>query len=79
MVLKHYSKADKSNYRNGSKATKSVKTNFGNVDLEIPRDSNSEFVPKHSSDLSHIEDKVISTYFKGMSTRDISDHIEKDV
>ena len=50
------------------------------MDLEVPRDRNSEFepeiVPKNSSDLSSIEDKVISMYAKGMSTRDISGHIE---
>jgi len=77
---KHDRKAEKNNYRNG-KTTKAVKTDFGKVNLEIPRDRNSEFepelVPKHSSDLSHIEDKVISMYSKGMSTRDISDHIEE--
>ena len=57
-----------------------MKTDLGSMDLEIPRDRNSEFepelVPKNSSDLSSIEDKVISMYAKGMSIRDISEHIE---
>ncbi len=68
-----------SNYRNG-KSSKRVRTDLGEIDLEIPRDRNGEFepqiVPKHSSDLSAIEDKVISMYGKGMSQRDISEHIE---
>ena len=70
---------EKTNYRNG-KSTKRVKTDLGEVELKIPRDRNGEFdpqiVPKHSSDISAIEDKVISMYGKGMSQRDISEHIE---
>ena len=50
------------------------------MDLEVPRDRNSEFepeiVPKNSSDPSSTEDKVISIYTKSMSIRDISEHIE---
>lgn len=76
---KHDRKTEKANYRNG-KTSKSVKTDLGCMDVEIPRDRNSEFepelVPKNSSTLSSIEDKVISMYAKDMSTRDISEHIE---
>jgi len=72
-------KSEKSNYRNGI-STKRVKTDLGEVDLEIPRDRNGEFepqlVPKNTSDISAIEDKVISMYARGMSQRDISEHIE---
>ena len=70
---------DSSNYRNG-KSNKRVRTDLGELNLEIPRDRNGDFepqiVPKNSSDLSAIEDKVISMYGKGMSQRDISAHIE---
>lgn len=70
---------DKSNYRNGF-SSKNVKTDYGEVNLSIPRDRNGDFepelVPKNSSDLSAISDKVISMYAKGMSTRDISSHIQ---
>ncbi len=66
------------NSRNG-RGKKSVKSLFGNMDLEPPRDRNSTFDPKvikkRQRDISGIEDKVISMYAKGMSTRDISDHI----
>ncbi len=61
---------DSSNYRNG-KSSKRARTDLGEVELEIPRDRNGEFepqiVPKHTNDLSAIEDKVISMYSKGMS------------
>lgn len=48
--------------------------------LNIPRDRNSTFEPqvvkKHQKDVSDIENKVISMYAKGMSTRDISAHLD---
>ena len=77
---KHDKQIEKSNYRNGYSG-KTVKSDFGEIRLNIPRDRNNEYepelVPKHSSDISAIQDKVISMYSKGMSTRDISDHIEE--
>ena len=46
------------NYRNGY-SKKKVKSNMGEVELEIPRDRKSEFepvvVPKHSRDISKLE------------------------
>jgi len=70
----------KSNYRNGT-SKKTVRTDLGEVELNIPRDREGEFepqiVPKNTRDLSAIEDKVISMYGKGMSQRDISEHIEE--
>ncbi len=69
----------KTNYRNGS-SKKTVRTDLGEIYLDIPRDRNDEFepqvVPKNTRDLSAIEDKVISMYGKGLTTRDISDYIE---
>lgn len=67
------------NSRNG-KSKKTVNTNAGKVDLAIPRDRKSNFEPtivkKHQRDITGIEEKVISLYSKGMSTRDIQDHIQ---
>lgn len=67
------------NYRNGH-SEKSVKTQYGEVDLKIPRDKNSEFepkiVPKYKRDISGIEEKIISLYARGMSTRDIHDQVK---
>jgi len=70
---------DKTNYRNG-KTSKKVRTDLGELEIETPRDRNGDFepqiLPKNSKDLSVIEDKVISMYGKGMTQRDISEHIE---
>jgi transposase-like protein len=65
---------DSDNYRNGSYG-KSVKTSSGELELSVPRDRNGEFDPKivkkHQSDIFGIEDRIISLYGCGMSTRDI--------
>lgn len=67
------------NYRNGH-SEKTVKSQYGEFDLKIPRDKNGEFepkiVPKYKRDISGIEEKVISLYARGMSTRDIHDQIK---
>jgi putative transposase len=65
--------------RNGYKP-KTLKSNYGEVPIRVPQDRNSDFepkvVPKHQRDISEIEDKIISMYAKGMSTRQISDQIQ---
>ena len=49
--------------------------------VDIPRDRNGEFepklIPKYQRDVSGIEEKVISLYARGMSTRDIHDHLQE--
>ncbi len=68
------------NNRNG-KTHKSIKTDEGMIDLEIPRDRNSSFDPvivkKYEKTLGPIEDKIISMYAKGMTTREIQSHVEE--
>ena len=68
------------NSRNG-KTHKSIKTDEGMIDLEIPRDRNSSFDPvivkKYEKTLGPIENKIISMYAKGMTTRDIQSHVEE--
>ena len=53
---------------------------YGEIDITIPWDRNGEFDPvlikKYEKDLGKIEDKILSMYAKGMSTRDITSHIE---
>ena len=48
--------------------------------MEVPRDRNGEFepklIPKYQRDVSGIEEKVISLYARGMSTRDIHDQLQ---
>ena len=74
-----HGKKETTNRRNGY-SSKKINTSFGDVEIEVPRDRHSEFepkvVPKHESDVTGIEDKVLSMYAKGMSQRDISSTIE---
>ena len=75
-----YRNKETDNSRNGH-STKTMKTSFGDMDIDIPRDRNGEFEPqlikKHQTTLSgDIEEKIISMYAKGMTGNDISAHIE---
>lgn len=67
------------NSRNGY-TKKTVRSELGPVELDIPRDRMGEFtpkiIPKYKRDISGIEEKVISLYARGMSTRDIHDQIK---
>ena len=69
-------RSDGDNYRNGYK-TKRVNTNYGSMDIDVPQDRNSSFDPqvvkKRQKDISGIDQKIISMYAKGMTTRQISD------
>ncbi len=69
------------NSRNG-KSKKKLKSNYGEIPLEIPRDRNSEFEPqiikKNQTRFDGFDDKIISMYSRGMTTRDIKDHL-KDI
>ena len=75
----HKAGLDTDNKRNGY-SQKTIKSQFGEFPLDIPRDRNGEFepklVPKHQRDVSGIEEKVIALYARGMSTRDIHDQIQ---
>lgn len=66
------------NRRNGS-SKKTVRSDYGELGIEIPRDRNSEFEPvivkKDSKDISGISDRVIAMYAKGMSMRDMEDYL----
>lgn len=81
-----YSKGDRQNKQTDNRRNgyteKTVKTQYGEMKLEVPRDRNGEFepvvVPKNKRDISGIEEKVISLYARGMTTRDIHEQI-KDI
>ena len=68
------------NSRNGG-SKKTLKSNYGKIELEVPRDRNSEFEPiavkKRQRNISAFDDKIISMYAKGMTTRDIQAHIQE--
>ena len=66
-------------YRNGYKS-KMVNSSYGQVNIEVPQDRKSTFEPqvvkKRQKDISDIDQKIISMYAKGMTTRQISETIE---
>jgi transposase-like protein len=68
------------NARNGSSA-KSLKGEFGEIELETPRDRKGEFEPrlikKHQTRFTGFDEKVLSLYARGMTTREIQGHLEE--
>ena len=68
------------NSRNG-KTYKTLKNDNGEIELTVPRDRNGTFDPvivkKYERTLGPIEDKIISMYAKGMTTRDIQSHVQE--
>lgn len=68
------------NARNGTTA-KTVQTDVGPVQLEVPRDRDGSFdpivVPKHARRLSGFDEQVLSLYAKGFTTGDIVEHVEE--
>jgi putative transposase len=67
------------NSRNGS-SPKTLRSEYGPIDIDVPRDRKGEFepkiVPKYKRDIQGLDSQIISMHAKGMSTRDISSHIE---
>src|SRR3954468_15438045 len=68
------------NSRNGH-TTKTVQTETGPVPVRVPRDRNGTFepklVPKHRRRLEGFDEKVLALYARGMSTRDIQEHLRE--
>uniref|UniRef100_A0A3B0M1S9 Mutator family transposase n=1 Tax=Arsenophonus endosymbiont of Trialeurodes vaporariorum TaxID=235567 RepID=A0A3B0M1S9_9GAMM len=78
---KHDSAGNNSgNSRNG-KTSKSVRSQNGEIELDIPRDRNSTFEPaligKNEKQLNGFDDRIISLYYRGLSTRDIQAHFKE--
>ncbi len=67
-----------SNSRNGY-SKKTVRSEYGNINLYISRDRNAEFepqiIPKYQREITGIEGQILSLYAKGMSNRDIEEHL----
>lgn len=72
-------RSDSDDYRNGYK-TKRVNSTYGSMEIDVPQDRKSTFQPqivkKRQKDISEIDQKIISMYAKGMTTRQISETIE---
>ena len=68
------------NSRNGV-TRKTLKGDFGAVELETPRDRNGEFEPqivrKNQTRWAGFDDKILSLYARGMTTREIQSHLEE--
>jgi transposase-like protein len=69
-------RSDQTDYRNGTKK-KQINTSYGSMTIDVPQDRESTFEPqvvkKRQKDISNIDQKIISMYAKGMTTRQISD------
>lgn len=72
-------RSDNDDSRNGYKS-KRINSSYGSMDIQVPQDRQSTFEPqvvkKRQKDISDIDQKIISMYAKGMTTRQISDTIE---
>ena len=68
------------NYRNGH-SSKYIKSSYGEVGIDIPRDRNGDFNPqaikKYQTDCNELDKKIIGLYARGMSTRDIQRELEE--
>jgi putative transposase len=68
------------NSRNGA-STKTLKGDFGEAAIEVPRDRNGTFEPKivgkHERRFSGFDDKILSMYARGMTTRAIQGHLQE--
>lgn len=75
-----YERSENINSRNGKKS-KTIKSKYGESLIDVPQDRDGTFEPKivkkRQKDISGIEDKIISMYAKGMTTRQISEQIEE--
>lgn len=68
------------NTRNG-KSKKTLKGEFGELPIEVPRDRHGSFepqlIPKHQTRWTGFDDKIISLYARGMTVREIQSHLEE--
>jgi putative transposase len=80
-----YEKHDPTGYKSGNsrngKSKKKLKGEFGEMELETPRDREASFEPKivakHQTRWTGFDDKILSMYARGMTTRKIEAHLKE--
>jgi putative transposase len=80
-----YEKNDPAGYHSGNSrngaTSKTIKGDFGEMEIETPRDRNGSFEPqlikKHQTRFDGFDDKILSMYARGMTTREIQGHLEE--
>jgi putative transposase len=80
-----YEKHDPAGYKSGNSrngnSKKKLSGEFGEIELETPRDRNGSFEPKivakHQTRFTGFDDKILSMYARGMTTRDIEAHLHE--
>lgn len=80
-----YEKYDPAGYNSGNSRNgttpKTVKGDFGEIVVETPRDRNGSFEPqilqKHQTRFDGFDDKILSMYSRGMTTREIQGHLQQ--
>ena len=80
-----YEKHDPAGYNSGNSrngtGSKTVAGDFGEIVVETPRDRNGTFEPqilrKHQTRLDGFDDKILSMYARGMTTREIQGHLQE--
>ena len=80
-VKNEYGEKETVNRRNG-KTGKTLRTDQGPMEIDVPRDRNGEFepkvIPKHQREWRGFDDKILSMYGLGLSTKAIQENI-KDI
>jgi putative transposase len=80
-----YEKSDPAGYHSGNSrngtTSKTLKGDFGEIAIETPRDRNGSFEPqiikKHQTRFDGFDDKILSMYARGMTTREIQGHLQE--
>src|SRR5438132_12392167 len=81
-----YEKHDPAGYNSGNSrngtSPKTVKGDFGEIQLETPRDRKGSFepqiVPKHQTRIEGFDDKILSLYAFGVTTRAVQGHLQRE-
>ena len=80
--VKHDQKEKPTANRRNGKSSKKLRTDQGPMQIEVPRDRDGEFepkiIPKHQREFRGFDDKILSMYALGLTTRQIQDHL-KDI